>query len=70
MNTAEKIIPPAYALRAIELLEKEGFEAWFVGGCVRDAMLGRPPEDWDITTSALPRERQPVFKTFPVLTLA
>lgn len=67
MNTAEKIIPPAYALRAIELLEKEGFEAWFVGGCVRDAMLGRPPEDWDITTSALPRETAACFQDFPCI---
>ena len=38
----------------LERLEAAGYEAWCVGGCVRDALLGRTPEDWDVTTSALP----------------
>lgn len=42
-------------------LETRGFEAFAVGGCVRDAMLGREPEDWDITTSARPEEIKEVF---------
>lgn len=42
-------------------LESEGFEAWCVGGCVRDSFLGRDPEDWDVTTSALPEETMRVF---------
>ena len=38
-----------------------GYEAYLVGGCVRDALLGREPGDWDITTSALPEETEAVF---------
>ena len=33
-------------------LQRHGYEAYAVGGCVRDSLLGREPEDWDITTSA------------------
>lgn len=43
---------PAYALEAIAALEGAGFEAWCVGGCVRDALLNRPVNDYDIATSA------------------
>lgn len=43
---------PEYARCALEALEGAGHEAWCVGGCVRDAMLGRPVNDYDITTSA------------------
>ena len=42
-------------------LESAGYEAWCVGGCVRDALLGREPGDWDVTTSALPEETMAVF---------
>ncbi len=42
-------------------LEAAGHEAWCVGGCVRDTLLGREPEDWDVTTSALPEETMGVF---------
>ena len=45
----------------IEKLEEHGYEAYAVGGCVRDAMLGREPEDWDITTSAKPLEVKALF---------
>ena len=38
----------------IRQIEQAGYEAYAVGGCVRDALLGREPEDWDITTSAKP----------------
>lgn len=49
----------------IRRLEKAGYEAYAVGGSVRDALLGRPACDWDITTSALPEEMEKVFeKTF------
>lgn len=44
------------ALIAMEKLEKAGYEAYAVGGCVRDKLLGIAPEDWDIATSALPEE--------------
>lgn len=43
---------PDYALAAIEALEGAGYEAWCVGGCVRDAVLGRDVNDYDIATSA------------------
>ena len=50
------VTPPVYGIRALDILEKNGFEAWFVGGCVRDLLLGLSPGDWDITTSARPEE--------------
>ena len=46
----------------IETLESEGFEAFAVGGCVRDSILARTPSDWDITTSAIPAEIKSVFR--------
>lgn len=42
-------------------LESAGYEAWCVGGCVRDSLMGRVPGDWDVTTSALPEETMAVF---------
>ena len=45
----------------IESLAAHGFEAYAVGGCVRDAILGREPDDWDITTSARPPQIKAVF---------
>lgn len=45
----------------INRLESAGFEAWAVGGCVRDSFLGRTPNDWDVTTSARPDEVSAVF---------
>lgn len=49
----------AYSI--IRRLEKEGFEAWIVGGAVRDLLLGVTVYDWDITTEAKPEEIQPLF---------
>ena len=43
-------------------LHANGYEAYAVGGCVRDALLGREPEDWDITTSAKPQQVKELFK--------
>ena len=46
-------------------LQKNGYEAYAVGGCVRDSILGRMPEDWDITISAMPEETKALFaRTF------
>ena len=50
---------PSYIIRK---LEENGFEAYAVGGCVRDLMLGREPKDFDITTSAAPSEIKGVFR--------
>ena len=51
-----RIDMPTCVREIIEVLENSGFEAFAVGGCVRDAVLGRIPADWDITTSAMPEE--------------
>lgn len=49
----------------IDTLYEHGYEAYAVGGCVRDMMLGREPGDWDITTSAMPEETKELFaRTF------
>ncbi len=52
---------PAEVGRVAAELRTAGFEAYLVGGCVRDLLLGREPKDWDITTSALPEEVQKLF---------
>ena len=53
------------AAKALALLQAAGYEAWIVGGCVRDALLGMPPKDYDLTTSALPEETQRIFAAYP-----
>ncbi len=58
--TADIRIPPQ-ALYIIETLNQKGFEAYVVGGCVRDSLLGKTPQDWDITTSASPQEVKAIF---------
>ena len=52
---------PDAVLHAIQELNTAGFEAYAVGGCVRDSLLGKRPLDWDITTSATPAQMQTVF---------
>ena len=52
---------PADAEKIIAILEQAGYEAYVVGGCVRDSVLGREPEDWDITTSASPEQVKALF---------
>ena len=50
---------------ALKALEQAGFEAWIVGGCVRDLILSRKPSDWDLTTNATPEDILAVFpKTY------
>ena len=53
---------PANVQKIISVLEEAGHEAYAVGGCVRDSLLGRTPNDWDITTSAEPLEVKKLFK--------
>ncbi|MBR6102140.1 MAG: HD domain-containing protein [Ruminococcus sp.] len=55
------IAVPEYAVKAMDMLEKAGYEAYCVGGCVRDSLLGKEPDDWDICTSATPDEMKRVF---------
>lgn len=52
---------PEKAKYIIKTLTNAGFEAYVVGGCVRDSVLGRRPEDWDITTSARPEQVKALF---------
>ena len=53
---------PEKARRIIAALSDAGYEAYIVGGCVRDAILGREPSDWDITTNAKPEEVKALFQ--------
>ncbi len=56
---------PKPVVEIIESLNKKGFEAYVVGGCVRDSLMGIEPHDWDITTSASPDRVKAIFpKTF------
>ncbi|MDE7325772.1 MAG: CCA tRNA nucleotidyltransferase [Lachnospiraceae bacterium] len=57
----EKIILPDQVNTIIHRLQSAGHEAYAVGGCVRDRLLGRTPGDWDITTSARPLEVKSLF---------
>jgi len=57
-----KINLPENVSYIIDRLEAAGYEAYAVGGCVRDSVLGRKPKDWDITTSARPEEVKRLFK--------
>lgn len=52
---------PRSVVEIIDRLESLGYEAYAVGGCVRDTLLGREPEDWDITTSAKPEAVKKAF---------
>lgn len=58
---------PEFVKSVLAALEAAGYEAWCVGGCVRDSLMGRVPDDWDVTTSALPEETMAVFsgRAFP-----
>lgn len=58
---------PQTAAKIIERLEQSGFEAWVVGGCVRDSLLGRQPQDWDVATNALPEQVEALFSGCTVL---
>ena len=53
---------PKFVANVLKHLEEAGHEAWCVGGCVRDSLMGREPGDWDVTTSALPEETMAIFK--------
>jgi putative nucleotidyltransferase with HDIG domain len=55
------LVPPNVDL-AVKTLEKAGFEAYVVGGCVRDIFLNKKPKDWDITTNANPEQIIGLFK--------
>lgn len=62
-----KIVLPDSVRQALACLEGNGFEAYCVGGCVRDSLLGNRPQDWDIATSALPEETKRCFSGFRIV---
>ena len=57
-----KIDMPNGAALILSMLKRCGFDAYVVGGCVRDSLLGLKPKDWDICTSALPEQVENIFK--------
>ena len=57
-----KINVPKEVQEIISVLQEHGHDAYAVGGCVRDSLLGRAPADWDITTSAKPMEVKRLFR--------
>ena len=57
-----KIELPRKVVLIIKNLQRHGYDAYAVGGCVRDSILNRKPEDWDITTSAKPEQLKRIFR--------
>lgn len=53
--------------KILRMLARAGFDAYVVGGCVRDILMGRKPHDWDITTSATPEETKDCFSGYKVI---
>ena len=58
---------PENIQNCINLLENAGFAAYAVGGCVRDALLGRTPHDFDLCTDARPEQTRAVFSGYPLV---
>lgn len=58
----QKLTIPKQVKDVLKALNDAGFEAYIVGGCVRDLLLGKKPKDWDITTNAKPEEVQGLFE--------
>ena len=61
MRNLFNITIPVKVRKVLDCLHREGYEAFAVGGCVRDMILGCAPDDWDITTSAKPEEIKRIF---------
>lgn len=55
---------PIWVKKAMDKLNESGYEAYVVGGCLRDSLLGKEPDDWDIATSATPAEVKDLFKDY------
>ena len=60
-HTNMKLTIPSNAEKILQVLNENGHEAYVVGGCVRDSILDRNPNDWDITTSASPYQVKELF---------
>jgi len=55
------------ALTVLDVLQQHGFEAFVVGGCVRDSLMGKTPHDWDVCTNARPEDITRCFSGYPVV---
>lgn len=62
-----KIQIPSYAQTAIQMLHAQGYKAYIVGGCVRDAVLGKVPNDYDVCTDCTPGDMKKVFADFTTI---
>jgi len=58
---------PQYITKVLNILYDKGFEAYLVGGCVRDALMGKEPHDFDLTTNATPTEMLDVFSGMKII---
>lgn len=63
----EHILLPESVEKLLSALSGAGFEAYAVGGCVRDSLLSKTPNDWDVTTSATPEQVKAVFDGYRVI---
>lgn len=66
-KTGKQMYLPESALFCIRALEKSGFSAYAVGGCVRDDLLGLTPQDYDLCTSATPNQIAEIFSAYPLV---
>ena len=57
---------PYYLKKILQILELNNFEAFIVGGCIRDSILGLDPKDWDIATNATPSDLTAIFQTYNI----
>ena len=64
-----QIIFPENVIKIIEILNKNGKTAYAVGGCTRDSIMGKKPNDWDITTSATPEQMLEIFESENIRTI-
>lgn len=62
MSKADKFNIPKEVSQVTEALENAGFQAFIVGGCVRDLLINKTPKDWDVTTNAKPEEIEKLFE--------
>ena len=63
----KKVFLPDEVRSALDIIHKNGFEGYIVGGCVRDSLMEISPKDYDITTSALPEQTKQIFHEYRVL---
>ncbi len=63
----QNILIPPYIKSLMALLDRNGFEAYIVGGCVRDALMGLTPSDYDMTTNATPEQMKNVFSAYRII---